>query len=1613
MKWGIILCLLLLTPLLFYASPVYAENNYVEGESDGDLISSYDSTFDKNESVKRSNDGPTIEKSSPLAFPNEPKGPYPEDGAVGITPPNITLEANISDPDGDLMDYEFKNASNDETIGYGWQAPNGTVTAEWTNISYGHIYQWYVIADDGQNTNRSDTWQFTTYTTDFVNITNRSGKSLKNKTVEVGYGERGYCTAFNRSGGNTVQISQLVGNWTVEGGNAELIGPGDNISSKIDVGTENTTVWFNLTGPGGHTDGLHYNVMAPTVDSINITEEPGGMEIKNRSVQVGKRIWGNCSSYNKTAGYIGLVEGKWTAEGGNSQILQGGSGSNRSLLDVGTKNDTVFFNVTYSGYNDSVRFFVQKPKLDHINMTMSPNGTGLKDQGVNVGEDVQAYCSGYNETVGYTGLINATWEVTGGNAYLTNGTNATENHVYVGSENTTVVLSVSHENLSDSVSLYVKEATVDRVELTKNKGSNELLNRSVLVGHKGGAYCSAYNSSIGYIGLVNADWNVSGGDASLLNGSTGSYNEIDVGTTNTTVNLSASYNNTSDSVYYHVKKATVDTINITDSPGESELMDRTVPVGYEIRGYCSAYNSTVGYLYTVKANWSATGGDSYLVGQTSSNYSSINVGTIDTTVQFTADYSGLSDSVSYTVSAPTVDRIEIVKKEDSNYSILENKTIGIGYDQTGHAAAFNETSGFVGYVSVDWSVDNQEGSTAVTEPTTGENSTIYLGLEPGTAVWRADYSGRVEDSVTFHVKPPEIDYIQIRNESDGDGQILESVTYIEGETDVLYAAGYNLTYGYVRDVNVNWASTEATSGFLEPTSGENTTFFAVNQSSGTIYAIYSEVENHTDFTILPPQMPEIVGDIRDIGLEEDFGLEQRDLSEYASDPQDEPEDMRWEITGINESILVAAWDLPRDPHLLSLISQEDKFGRMKVTYHLIDSDNNTVNQSAWINVSGVNDAPIIREVPDLYVHPDHPYKFDYLPYIRDIDDPISNLTLTSDKPEYTEIDDFVVTYSFPREMLNETVPLTLTLSDQKATDSTAISVTITLDRPPENVNKLPDVTLNESETVKNVFDLDDYITDPDNDSLYMSYGYTHLNITIKDNHSVDISASGEWSGTESVTFRATDPTGAIVEQSINVTVIPVNDPPQIKPLPPLVVHYDEPYTFNLEWYISDRDNDLDELVFNTSTPEHVEVEGTRLILDYPKSPDGGLQADKETYYKESLTVYVSDGIDTDFEVTWVTVTDNIPPEVAKPLPDVTFDEDEYLRNAFDLDNYFKDDDSEQIFYYSGNDNVSVVIHDNNTVDFYAPEDWNGREMIMIGAKDDMGGRKEDTLWVTVRPVNDAPTIHDIPAQRVNNTRSWVFDLGPYIYDVDNSPSTLTISVNSTYVEVVGHKLLFSYPSNITRDEILIEVSDGEISNSTSLQVIINYEEETGTEQGLELLWYIGPPIVIAIIGLAAFLYLRKEEYTVDDVFLIHDSGVLIKHNTRMMKAERDEDILAGMFTAVQNFVKDAFAEEEGDVLKRMEYGDKTVLIQKGNNVILAVFYSGEEPKWALDSMKALVKDIEKRYEGKLEDWRGDTGNLPGVGSMLRALVKGRKYKRGDWKEYEEEYEDVEEEVSSD
>lgn len=103
-------------------------------------------------------------------------------------------------------------------------------------------------------------------------------------------------------------------------------------------------------------------------------------------------------------------------------------------------------------------------------------------------------------------------------------------------------------------------------------------------------------------------------------------------------------------------------------------------------------------------------------------------------------------------------------------------------------------------------------------------------------------------------------------------------------------------------------------------------------------------------------------------------------------------------------------------------------------------------------------------------------------------------------------------------------------------DPATFTVTAVNDAPV--VSDIPDQTITEGQSFA-IINLDDYVSDVDNadNELIWSYtGNTELIVTIVDRTAMVSAPNAQWTGSETITFRATDPGGLWDEDAATFTV---------------------------------------------------------------------------------------------------------------------------------------------------------------------------------------------------------------------------------------------------------------------------------------------------------------------------------------------------------------------------------------------------------------------------------------------------------------------------------------------
>jgi rubrerythrin len=148
------------------------------------------------------------------------------------------------------------------------------------------------------------------------------------------------------------------------------------------------------------------------------------------------------------------------------------------------------------------------------------------------------------------------------------------------------------------------------------------------------------------------------------------------------------------------------------------------------------------------------------------------------------------------------------------------------------------------------------------------------------------------------------------------------------------------------------------------------------------------------------------------------------------------------------------------------------------------------------------------------------------------------------------------------------------------------------------------------------------------------------------------------------------------------------------------------------------------------------------------------------------------------------------------------------------------------------------------------------------------------------------------------------------------------------------------------------------------------------------------------LGSAFVIYKKKSQYQVYEAFLIHEKGVPLAHVSHQESSELEDVVVSGMFTAVQDFINDAFSDETSDEnweLDEMKFGEHKILIERTKLLYLAVIFEGYGPK-VRSKVKRTLDEINEEYGEILEDWDGDLAEITGIRAMTMSLMPEKAMK---------------------
>jgi outer membrane protein OmpA-like peptidoglycan-associated protein len=131
-------------------------------------------------------------------------------------------------------------------------------------------------------------------------------------------------------------------------------------------------------------------------------------------------------------------------------------------------------------------------------------------------------------------------------------------------------------------------------------------------------------------------------------------------------------------------------------------------------------------------------------------------------------------------------------------------------------------------------------------------------------------------------------------------------------------------------------------------------------------------------------------------------------------------------------------------------------------------------------------------------------------------------------------------------------------------------------------------------------------------------------------------------------------------------------------------------------------------------------------------------------------------------------------------------------------------------------------------------------------------------------------------------------------------------------------------------------------------------------------WRTGRPFAEVVLS-------HSLVFRVEQVFLVYrQSGLLLQHVSADPAAAQDGDLVSGMLTAIQDFVRDSFSVAAEEAVDTMRVGDLVVWVEQGQEAYLAAVIRGTPPVGLRAVLRDALETIHLELAEAFEGYAGDT-----------------------------------------
>ncbi len=144
------------------------------------------------------------------------------------------------------------------------------------------------------------------------------------------------------------------------------------------------------------------------------------------------------------------------------------------------------------------------------------------------------------------------------------------------------------------------------------------------------------------------------------------------------------------------------------------------------------------------------------------------------------------------------------------------------------------------------------------------------------------------------------------------------------------------------------------------------------------------------------------------------------------------------------------------------------------------------------------------------------------------------------------------------------------------------------------------------------------------------------------------------------------------------------------------------------------------------------------------------------------------------------------------------------------------------------------------------------------------------------------------------------------------------------------------------------------------------------------------------IPYAELALLKSLVFRVEHIYLIErETGILIKQLSDPSAHSLDSDAVGAMFSAIESFVHDSFANDQDDRLTDLKVGERNVWVAHGPQLMLACVIFGDAPESLKDDLYDALDRIRVAYAHELSEVTAGALQLQGVGTYLEPILQSQ------------------------